>query len=190
MIKAIIFDCFGVLTTDGWEPFCRKYFAEDPKKLRQAKILVGSLNLGNIKYEEFISQVAKLAKISERKALSYIDDNKRNEELFKYIRNNLKPKYKIGMLSNAGQNWLNELFTRDDLALFDDIVLSSDVGYIKPDHAIYKISLDRLSVSPSESVFVDDIRRYVTAGNEVGMSSILYRNFNDMKKQLESLLKA
>lgn len=189
MIKAIIFDCFGVLTTDGWEPFCVKYFSEDSIKLQQAKILVGSLNLGSIKYEEFISEVAKLAKISERKALSYIDDNKRNAELFKYIKKNLKPKYKIGMLSNAGQNWLNELFTGDDLTLFDDIVLSSDVGYIKPDPVIYKISIDRLSVSPNEAVFIDDIKRYVKAGNDIGITSILYSNFREMKIQLEQILK-
>ena len=35
-IKGIIFDCFGVLATDGWLPFKNKYFKEKPALFRKA----------------------------------------------------------------------------------------------------------------------------------------------------------
>ena len=124
MIKAVIFDCFGVLATEGWEPFCEKHFVGKPNLMHRARALAKQLNLGIIDYDTFIPRVASLAGVSEGQARAVIDNNVPNQPLFDYIKNDLKPKYKIGLLSNAGDNWLNEIFTPDQLALVDEYVLS------------------------------------------------------------------
>lgn len=188
MIKAIIFDCFGVLTTEGLEIFYTKYFKDSPDKLAKAKDIIGQLNLGLISHEEYINQVASLAEVGHDVVKDYIDDNKANEPLLEYIRTKLKSKYKIGMLSNAGGNWLNELFTPEDVTLFDAIVLSYDIGISKPDPRAYQIAADKLQVRLDESVFIDDLVHYCEAAQSLGMKAIRYENYSQTLQQLEKLL--
>src|ERR1039458_6032951 len=132
MLKAIIFDCFGVLTTDGLTPFMNTYFGDNPDQQTKADAFTDGLNLGHISYSEFIRRLAKLANVSEFSALQQIDANFANTELFDFIKTELKPNYKIGILSNAGQNWISELFTPDQTALFDAVALSCEINAVKP----------------------------------------------------------
>ena len=188
MIKAIIFDCFGVLSTEGFRVFCGKYFKDQPKKRAQAQSLMDLHTLGSLTYEEFIDSLAKLAEQKSETVEDYLHSNRPNEPLFDYIREDLKPKYKIGMLSNAGDDWLSELFSSQDLALLDDVVLSFKFGITKPNPAIYELAAQRLGVKPIDCVFIDDIDRYCDGARAVGMQAILYGDFEQMKTDLESLL--
>jgi putative hydrolase of the HAD superfamily len=188
MIKAVIFDCFGVLASDGWLPFKRKYFGHDKALFEQASDLNKRSDSGFIKYTEFIDEVAKMAGIDSKEALSQISRNPVDEELFGYIAHDLKPRYKIGMLSNASSNWLSELFTPEQNALFDATALSYDMGVVKPDPKAYQTIADRLGVEMEECVFADDQERYVTAAKDVGMHAVLYKDYSTFKVDLEKIL--
>lgn len=168
--------------------FRDKFFADDPEKHRLALDLMGQQNLGTLTYKDLIEQVAKLAKVSEGTVQEYMDENKANEPLFDYIRKELKPKYKIAMLSNAGDNWLKELFEQKDIKLFDEVVLSYSVGYIKPDPNIYLLTAKRLKLEPEQCVFVDDNAGHCSGAREVGMKAILYEDFPQLKTDLQKLL--
>lgn len=187
MIKAIIFDCFGVLTTDGWLVFKNHYFKQDQSLFRKATGLNEQVNSGAIKYEEFISEVAKMASILANEVHHKIDNNVANDELFDYIKT-LKPRYKIGMLSNAASNWLDELFAKGQVALFDAIVLSYESGVIKPEEQSYQTVAERLGAQPNECVFIDDQEKHCEGARAVGMQAILYEDFEQMKTELEALL--
>jgi len=188
MIKAIIFDCFGVLVTESWESFCQEYFSSDQEKLSMAHTVAGQLNSGQIGYDTFIDQVAELAGISSEKARDYIDKNICNAPLLDYIQSKLKSNYKIGMLSNAGDNWLSEMFTKEQLAIFDDVVLSYRVGITKPNAQIYELSAERLKVLATECVFIDDLEKHVSGAKAAGMQAIVYHDFAQMKTELEKIL--
>jgi putative hydrolase of the HAD superfamily len=186
VIKAIVFDCFGVLTTDGWEPFCLKYLANS-NKLKIANKLVDDLNLGLVNYDDFLESVSSLAGVPVEKATKYIDDNKTNKQLFGLIKI-LKTKYKIGMLSNSGADWLDELFSKEEIDMFDDIILSCKVGLTKPDPRIFNLCVKRLNVLPSEAVFIDDSVKYCNAAQNVGFKVINYVGFEDIKSRLGKIL--
>ena len=190
MIKAILFDCFGVLSTEGFRVFCDKYFENSPDKRATAQDLMDRSCLGNMSFDEFERGLASLAGTSVKTARKYLNRNKPNEPLFKLIREELKPKYKIGMLSNSSANWLGELFTSEDIKLFDDIILSYEVRVTKPDPRIYQLAADRLGVETKQSVLVDDVKRYVEGAEAVGMQAIWYRDFEQMEDELKKLLSA
>ena len=133
MIKAIVFDCFGVLASDGWLPYRKLHFSKNPILLEEAIALNKNVDAGISKYDDFIKQVAEMAGVSEEAARADIENNIPNEELFDYIKSDLKPRYKIGMLSNAAENWLDEMFTNEQVELFDATALSYEIGFIKPD---------------------------------------------------------
>lgn len=111
-----------------------------------------------------------------------------NKVLLTYIRAKLKPKYKIGIISNALGDWVSEILTKEDIELFDDIVISYKVGVAKPTPAIYEKSLKNLGVQAAQAVFIDDIEHFCAAAKSVGMQAIWYKDFEQMKTELETLL--
>src|SRR6185312_696180 len=123
MIKAIIFDCFGVLATDELLPFWREYFDDKPALLEEAKQLVRQVDAGQAGYSAMIRRLAEMAGVPEEAVRTRIKHNVPDEALFTYIKSTLKPRYKIGFLSNAGQNWLPDIFQPEQIAIFDAIAL-------------------------------------------------------------------
>src|SRR3990172_8698943 len=99
-----------------------------------------------------------------------------NHQLLAYIRENLKPHYKLGIVSNAAADWVYEILDRKDVALFDDIIISHRAGIAKPELAIYEMALENLKVRPEDTVFIDDIELFCDAARAVGMQAILYQD--------------
>ncbi len=188
MIKAIIFDCFGVLVGPSLEPFIARYLAHDPELVSEAHEINRQACIGLLSYEQQIDRFTKLAGITEAETREIMDSNPPNTPLLDYIRDELKPRYKIGFLSNASDNWMDELFTPDQRELFDEVVLSYEVKLAKPDAEIYELTAKRLGVSPNECVFVDDIESYCQGARIVGMQAIRYMDLQSLRQQLEKLL--
>ncbi len=189
MIKAIIFDCFGVLVTEGWLAFKNEYFGHDKKLLETASDISGRTDAGLISHEEAVRATAALAGITPEEFTKRVFTNVPNEPLFNYIRE-LKNNYKIGVLSNAGGNWLSDMFTPDQIALFDVVNLSYESGFVKPDRRAYILVAERLGVKPEECIFVDDIESQLRGASATGMKAVLYKNFEQTKADLEKLLAA
>lgn len=182
-IKAIIFDCFGVLTIDGWKQIREDVLHTDEQRLR-AHDLEKAVSTGVIGYDDFVEGVAELTGFTIQETRGRLVDTAANERMFEYIRDTLKPHYKIGLLSNAADNWLSNLFAPWQVALFDEIVLSCDVGMVKPQAEIYDLIATRLDMLPEECVFVDDIERFVTAAVDVGMKAMVFTDTDTFMREI------
>lgn len=174
MIKAVVFDCFGVLVSEGWFAFLDTYFGDSPDKHQQAVDGMSRMGSGMMGHDEFISYLAELAGISYQATEDILTDNPPNEKLFTYIENSLKPHYKLAILSNAGADRTVQLFGPDRAALFDVVVLSHEVGTVKPDPEIYRITAQKLGMEVGECVFIDDLDRYCEAARNVGMQAVVH----------------
>lgn len=88
----------------------------------------------------------------------------KNTPLLEYVRELRGRGYKIGLLSNIATNWIRDAFlTAEEQALFDDMVMSFEVGMVKPDPRIFRLACERLGVEMPQAVLVDDIDRYCAA---------------------------
>jgi epoxide hydrolase-like predicted phosphatase len=190
MIKAVIFDFFGVLATRGLKQFKKTYFKGDADKIRAGKSLQKKLDSGDIGYDDYIDKLAEIGGATREKVLEYTENYKPNEKLLNYIRSALKPRYKLGIISNAGQDWVLKIIGEDNKQLFDDVILSYKAKVIKPEPEIYEMSLHHLGIEPHEAVFVDDILSYCEAARKMGMQFIWYKKFDDFKEELEEILAA
>jgi putative hydrolase of the HAD superfamily len=72
--------------------------------------------------------------------------------------------------------------------LFDDVVISGEVGMRKPEERIFLLALDRLGLSPAECVFVDDVEGNVTAAQALGMTVVHHRDTAATRSRLSTLL--
>jgi HAD superfamily hydrolase (TIGR01509 family) len=87
----------------------------------------------------------------------------------------LRPLYKLSVLSNADQTLRDRLLRLELHALFDDVVVSAEVGMAKPEPAIFVLAAERLGVPPAACAFVDDWEPNVEAARAVGMRAVLHR---------------
>lgn len=188
MIKAIIFDCFGVLAEDGWTPFKRKYIEGDSEVALAVQLLGKEVDSGKRGFEEMIQETAKLVGVSEPTVRAAVERQVPNEQLFAYIQSDLKPKYKVGMLSNAAYDVVGSLFTKDQAGLLDACVLSYEAGLVKPDPRMYELAAERLGVGTNECVMVDDQPRHCAGAVSAGMQAVYYKNFEQMKRDLAKIL--
>jgi putative hydrolase of the HAD superfamily len=99
-----------------------------------------------------------------------------DEELVGFIRD-LKANYKIGMITNAWpdiREWIEEDAKIADA--FDHILVSSEVGMVKPTKAIYLLSLEALEVQPEQSIFIDDFIENIEGAQAIGMQGIHFQD--------------
>jgi epoxide hydrolase-like predicted phosphatase len=92
---------------------------------------------------------------------------------------------KTGLISNS---WGLGIYDRAPVDLFDETVISGDVGLHKPQREIYELACERLAVTPGDCVFVDDLRENVEGAEAAGMTAILHRDSTETVAQLEELL--
>lgn len=71
--------------------------------------------------------------------------------------------------------------------LFDQVVISGEVGLRKPDPAIFALTTELLGVSAKQCVFVDDLAINVRAAANVGMVGIHHHDTATTAQELETL---
>jgi putative hydrolase of the HAD superfamily len=71
---------------------------------------------------------------------------------------------------------------------FDVIIESAVVGLRKPDPRIYELVCRELGVTPSETVFLDDIGRNLKAARALGMTTIKVDDPDDALRELGAVL--
>lgn len=188
-IRAIIFDCFGVIITDGLEAVVQQLEKTDSQARGFISGIIKQNNVGLITPEESNRHIAEYldVPVGEWRKMVTVGEVK-NADLLAWIVS-LRPRYKTALLSNIGQDSLRQRFSAVELSrLFDEVIISGDVGIIKPDPQIYHLTAERLAVIPEECVFLDDRQTHVQGAISVGMHGIHYQTFRQAKAELEVLL--
>lgn len=185
MIKALVFDCFGVLY---WDDLNRLYNLVSQEKFQDLNDVMHACDHGYITKQAFLIQVAALAGISvDAVAAVMHNKHRRNEPLIERARE-LKGQYKIGLLTNMGPDTLDEIFSEAERAeLFDTVVVSSEVGMIKPSRDIFELTSEKLGIPASETVFIDDRPVNTDGAERTGMRTILFTTNAQFEVELSTL---
>jgi epoxide hydrolase-like predicted phosphatase len=91
---------------------------------------------------------------------------------------------KTALLSNS---WGNTYPRHGWDDMFDEVVISGEVGMRKPDAEIFHHTLDLLKVKPEESVFVDDLAHNIKGAADLGMIGVLHVDYPSTKLELEAV---
>lgn len=180
MIKAIIFDYFGVVSSDEyWD-----YVGADKNVTSDYLNLANRVNLGKLHWREFIEELAKKVGKPVEEIKQVYEAEKINPQVLA-LAAELHKTYKTALLSNASSEFLEPIIKQAHLnEVFDVIVISSKVGFIKPDPRIFEYTLDQLGVEPSQAILIDDIEHNVQGATALGMEGILYRDLPSLKRTL------
>jgi len=89
-------------------------------------------------------------------------------------------------------NWSAETFPPQRarfpfLSWFEDIVVSGEVGFIKPDPRIFQVLLDRNGIAPESAVFIDDVAVNAVAASRLGIHGIHFRSPDQLRRDLAAV---
>lgn len=190
MIKAVIFDCFGVLITDALEAMVAEIRETKPNEAREIVSILMAASKGQISRQHASEAVSTIFGMTMDEYINRVQNAEvKNIELLEYITE-LRGTYKTALLSNVSIGGLDARFDKQELArCFDEVVASGDIGFAKPEPEAYEIAADRLGVRLEECVFIDDREEYCEGARSVGMQAIRYQGFEGMKRELEAMLR-
>lgn len=72
--------------------------------------------------------------------------------------------------------------------LFDEVVISGEVGMRKPEKRIFLLAVQRMGLSPGECVFVDDVEGNIAAARALGMTAVHHTDPAATRSRLSALL--
>ena len=117
----------------------------------------------------------------------YADIFSLNEDVISLIPI-LKKNYKLFLLSNTDSihqkyGWQKYEF----LKYFDKLILSHEVGSVKPEEKIYRAVEEVSGIPSGEHFYIDDIQEYVDAAKKLGWDAVQFVNYrklvNDLKER-------
>ncbi|MFX1594045.1 MAG: HAD family hydrolase [Promethearchaeota archaeon] len=95
--------------------------------------------------------------------------------------------YTVSLMSNTHDIHAKSNMLRGFYDIFDNVFLSNEIGFIKPDLDKYKYVLKKLDTKPKRCIFIDDKIRNLVPARELGIIVIRFESFNKFKEQLNEL---
>ncbi len=112
-----------------------------------------------------------------------------DEALVAFLRR-LRGQAKTAVVSNAWPGTRARLAEAGKLDIADEIVLSCEAGYAKPDPRIYQATLRGLEARPEDALFIDDTPGHVGAAQSLGMTGHLHTSSAGTITRIENFLAA
>ena len=146
-----------------------------------------STDRGEIDTEEFLNKLSNVTGRSSSAIFEEMEAGAAVDYSVLSLVEQLRDNYKIGLLSNAPSEFLRGLLKEHDLEkYFDVIVISSEVGLIKPSPEIFRHILSMMNIRPDEAIFIDDNIKNVEGAETVGIKSFVYTNAVNLEKDLRT----
>ena len=189
-IETIFFDVGGVILVDFIDrkiiDLAKKY-QKDPAKLLKSKAEHRPLaDLGKISDPQFWKNILddNGIKATEDDWVfdSYMQPIDGVLDIIKSLKRN---GYRIAILSNDSKEMSAERRQKYQFdSIFNDVIISSEHGVIKPSPEIYRIALKRMQSLPENCIFVDDRQENLNTAAEMGIHTILFQNAEQLKNEM------
>lgn len=106
-----------------------------------------------------------------------------DQRLIAFIEENLAGKYRLAVLSNMSGVTPRDMLG-EHLELFDEVMMSGELGVAKPDSRAFLMAANRLGELPEQIVMIDDGEINCTIATELGMQAICYKNLEQLQQEL------
>jgi epoxide hydrolase-like predicted phosphatase len=196
-IRAVFFDLGGVIVRTEYQA-PREHLAErlnltyeDISKLVFESESARRASLGQISTDEHWATVTRKLKRPASEARSIREEffagDVVDRNLLDFIRA-LRPRVKTGVISNAWPDMREFIIENKFEDAFDVLVLSAEVGAMKPQPKIYQVALEQLKAGANEAAVVDDLSANVQGAHALGIHGILFRDPAQIRAELNMLL--
>ena len=196
-VKTLIFDLGGVLI--DWDPRClyRKLIPDESEmNFFLAEICSPEWNAQLDKGESFQEAVDELEVVYPKYSRQIQAYYSRWEEMvigpIQGTVNILERLREAGYPLAALSNWSAETYPKIAkrfalLNWFDPLVISGEIGLIKPDPEIYHYLLKKINREAKDCIFIDDSESNIRTAEKLGFISIHFSSSEGLGRSLEEL---
>jgi len=92
-----------------------------------------------------------------------------------------------GILSNTEVSHVRYMKEANLFHGYSPLILSCEVGFIKPEKEIFQIALDRLGLPANQVAFTDNTKAYTDIANNLGISAYHFGNTAGLESWLSGL---
>lgn len=194
IIRNVVFDVGQVLLEFDWRKFIKDMNIGEEKEAMLINVTLGNIPHWNwhdrgMDDEEFIRKSLELEPGIENELKHYMANIGTCVKEYEYavpLIKELKSKgFDVYILSNYGRTPFK--YAKDNMKFFDEVdgmVISHEVGMIKPEPEIYELLYSRYDLVPGECLFLDDRADNIDAAIKCGMSGIVFVNIEQALKEL------
>lgn len=187
MIKAVVFDCDGLLidTETPWYEAFRDIYQEHDLDLPLELYVkcVGS-TFDQFNPLDYLEECLKgpidrtiISKLSKEKHSKIMQRQQLCLGVEKYLLTAKKIGLKIGLASSSSRNWVDQYLNKYQIAhYFDTIHTSDNVKKVKPDPELYLQAMAAMDVSGSETLVFEDSVNGLKAAKEAGAYCVIVPN--------------
>ncbi len=136
---------------------------------------------------EVVRRLRQPASVIESVRTEFFAGDVIDRDLLDFLRG-LREKFRVGLISNAWSGLRPWIVSHKFDDAFDVMVISAEVGIMKPDPRIFQYAMEQLDVAPEEAVFVDDVIENVEAARQLGMQAIHFVLPREAVNKLKLLL--
>jgi len=104
----------------------------------------------------------------------------------------LRPKFRTAILSNAwmgARELFKDVYNIIEGETVDKIIVSCEVGLVKPDPDIYRHTAKQMDVQLGEILFIDDFKKNIDSASKLGMKTHLFSIPEEAIELLNSLVR-
>lgn len=107
-----------------------------------------------------------------------------DEQLVGMIRELRECGMRTGLLSNNTPDLRDEMRALKLNGIFDAVVISAEIGVMKPEPAAYHAILDAVGAAPQEAILIDDFTENVAGARAIGMQAVHFTPTLDLRGAL------
>jgi len=196
MHKAVIFDLGRVLIDFDFERgyralegLCPHAAAEIPRRLASTG-LVERFETGRIEPRDFVAQMCSALDLEiDYGRFCRIWTSIFTETLIpESLLAGLAARYRLLLLSNTNVIHFEGLRASHSRLLrhFDELILSYEVGAMKPQPEIYQAAIASAGCRPEECFYTDDIAQFVTAARSLGIDGVQFQSAGQLQRELQA----
>lgn len=188
MSLTVVFDFFGVIGSEAYDGWLADTIPDIKKRLPVFRSFADKVDRGEYTLSEFLDKVAAEAGVSPSGVRSGVESRMAVNADMVALVDVVRKNHRTGLLSNAAHEWLEMVL--DDHGLwdrFDEVIISSKVGLIKPEPAMFEYLRDRLDVPYDQIVFVDDRAVNADAASALGIKGVHYQDIESLRLDLRRL---
>ena len=208
MLKAVLWDFGGVLTSSPFEAFGRYEVEHNlPKDFIRS---INATNPDTNAWAQFESSTISATEfdLAFARESSAKGHEIKGKDILALLSGDIRPRmvaalkqikqhYRVGCITNNVKSGQGAGMARSEekatavaavMALFDTIIESSVVGVRKPDLKIYQLACEARQIEPHEALFLDDLGINLKPAKALGMTTIKVLSEAQALADLEQIL--
>jgi putative hydrolase of the HAD superfamily len=172
--------------------FARRKEFQDPSRVFSylfdfEKGAVNGYEVGKVSSPQFFQSLRKFLQLSlsfEDFIPIWNDIFTENQEISQTILSQ-KGRRRLGLLSNTNPLHFDYILSKFPIIrVFDQWILSHEVGFKKPAVEIYQKAIEWASVEPRKILFIDDVKKHVEVAISLGMQGVHFISAEQLREEL------